>query len=235
MYLIDSYQTEFDSTVEEIKSDEQGMWVRLEKTLFYPTSGGQPSDRGTLTHEGIIYTVRDCRKSDGKIFHLLDHPGLSLGSTVHGTIDWARRYRLMRSHTAAHIISSVAHQEYHAQISGNQLDVDKCRVDFSLEQFDRTLLLGLQQKTNSVIARDLIVSATIMAREEAFKIPALVKLEKGLDPTIMEVRVLSIGDFDTQADAGTHVHHTLEIKGIEIFDLENKGKGRKRLYFKLVD
>ena len=274
LYLDDSYLKEFDAVVEEVRKDEEGVWIRLDKTAFYPTGGGQPHDTGKLIHDGSEFTITDVKKANASVWHKVEQgpagrtQEIGIGSNVRGVIDWERRYRLMRMHTAAHIVSSVAHQEYGAQISGNQLDTNKTRVDFSLEEFDRTLLLGLQQKANDIIAKDLQISKKTLPREEAFKIPALVKLEKGLDPAIQEVRIVSIGDFDmseiaqrgsetliqaisehaqkyasrdiaaffdAQADGGTHVAHTAEIKGIEVFDLENKGKGRKRMYFRLVD
>jgi misacylated tRNA(Ala) deacylase len=235
LHMHDSYLKEFDSTVSHVVQDAAGIWVALDQTAFYPLSGGQPFDTGLLTHEGKTWIVSEVRKADGMILHRVDHDGLTTGNRVHGIIDWNRRYKLMRMHTAAHIVSGIAHQEYGAQITGNQLDLDKSRVDFSLETFDRDVLSGLQQKANAVIARNLPISAVIMPRAEAEKIPALVKLAKGLDPTIQQVRVLSIGDFDSQADGGTHVKNTSEIGGIEVFDLENKGKGRKRMYFRLVD
>ena len=268
LYLNDAYMKEFDAVVTNIVSDDTGTWIVLDQSAFYPQGGGQPFDTGTIVHEHETYAVSEVRKGESGALHRIDRQGLKVGDRVHGIIDWDRRYRLMRTHTAAHIVSGIAHQQYGAQISGNQLDIDKARVDFSLESFDRDLLLGLQQKANEIIKQNHVISAKVLPREEAIKIPALVKLEKGLDPSIMQVRILSIGDFDmseisqkgsdaliqaisehaqkyasqgiaaffdAQADGGTHVQSTSEIKGIEIIDLENKGKGRKRIYFRLVD
>jgi misacylated tRNA(Ala) deacylase len=237
LYLLDCYLKEFDAVIETV--DDSGLSVVFNQTAFYPTSGGQPTDTGTITSGGVKYLVVDVIKKDGVIIHQVDTPGLSIGDKVHCTIDWDRRYKLMRYHTASHILSTLINQETGAEITGNQLYLDKARVDFSLENFDRALMQGFQDKTNEIIRKNLPVSFRILAREEAFKIPSLVKLRKHLPETIIEIRIVDIAspefDFDHQACGGTHLKNTSEIGEIEIYELENKGKERRRIYFRIKE
>jgi misacylated tRNA(Ala) deacylase len=229
---------EFDSTVTHVSDD--GSEITLEDTAFYPTSGGQPHDNGIITTtDGRLFNVIDIIKKDGVIVHKVDKIGLQVGNIIHGVIDWEYRYKLMRYHTASHILSTLINQETGAEITGNQLYHDKARVDFSLENFDRSLMQGFQNKTNDIIRKGLPVNFRILEREEAFKIPSLVKLRKQLSETIKEIRIVDIADnnfdFDHQACGGTHLKNTTEIGEIEIYELENKGKERRRIYFRIKE
>ncbi len=238
LYLLNCYLKEFDSTVTHVSDD--GSEITLEDTAFYPTSGGQPHDNGIITTtDGRLFNVIDIIKKDGVIVHKVDKIGLQVGNIIHGVIDWEYRYKLMRYHTASHILSTLINQETGAEITGNQLYHDKARVDFSLENFDRSLMQGFQNKTNDIIRKGLPVNFRILEREEAFKIPSLVKLRKQLSETIKEIRIVDIADnnfdFDHQACGGTHLKNTTEIGEIEIYELENKGKERRRIYFRIKE
>ncbi|MFA5797908.1 MAG: alanyl-tRNA editing protein [Candidatus Woesearchaeota archaeon] len=230
-YLLDGYTREFTAHI--VKIDDTGMSFVLDETYFYPTSGGQPNDTGTITCSGISFKVVDVIKKDGEIWHQVDHAGLRIGDTIIATIDWDRRYILMRYHTGSHILATLIHDATGAEITGNQLYLDKARVDFSLENFDRTLMNSFEEKTNAIIAQSLPVTFRILDREEAFKIPSLVKLRKQLHESIQEIRIVDVGDFDHQACGGTHLKNTSEIGRIEIYELENKGKERRRIYFRI--
>jgi misacylated tRNA(Ala) deacylase len=229
LYLLNCYLKEFEAVVANVSPD--GLEIILDQTAFYPTSGGQPNDLG-------IINLIDVMKRDGLIVHKIDKPGLNAADKVHCVIDWERRYTLMRYHTASHILSTVINKETCAEITGNQLYLDKARVDFSLENFDRVLMNGFQDKANGIIAKNLPVTFRMLEREEAFKIPALVKLRKQLPETIQEIRVVDVAspeyDFDHQACGGTHLRNTSEIGRIEIYNLENKGKERRRIYFRIM-
>jgi len=236
LYIQDCYMREFDAEVTGISSDEQGnAWIELGQTAFYSTGGGQPYDTGVMISGGEEYKVLEVKKSDGTVLHKIDRPGLAIGDKVHGNIDWERRYRLMRYHTAAHILCAIAEKEANCLISGNELYTDKARFDFTLENFDRNLLQGFEAKANEIINRAIPINFKILPREEAFKIPSLVRLQKGFPESIQEIRIVDIQGFDVQACGGTHLHNTSEIKGIKIYDMENKGKGRKRVYFRILD
>ncbi|MDO9517286.1 MAG: alanyl-tRNA editing protein AlaXM [Methanosarcinaceae archaeon] len=231
LYLEDCYLTEFDAVVKSIKDDK---YVVLNKTAFYPNSGGQPSDTGVLTHSGQEYPVAFVGKIDGIISHEISVPGLKPGDKIKGIIDWDKRYNLMKYHTASHILSAIIHNETDAQISGNQISKDKTRIDFSLEDFDREQIKSYEAKVNAVIDRKLPVEIKIMPRDEALNIPSVVKLKDAFPPDISEIRVITIQDIDQQACGGTHVANTGEIPHIDIFKTENKGKNNRRIHFKFV-
>ncbi len=228
----DSYIKEFEAEVISVTDDK---YVVLDKTAFYPNGGGQPYDTGKILKDDEEFEVVYVGKFNNKISHEVDKPGLKPGDKIKGIINWERRYKLMRSHTAAHIISAVMHDMFNAKITGNQLSTEKIRIDFSLEDFDREKIMMAINKANEIIKSDLPVSISYMAREEALKDPSMVKLANAMPPAVSTLRIISIGDFDKQADGGTHVHSTKEVGMIELIKAENKGKNNRRVYLRLVD
>jgi len=232
-HLEDSYKTAFDAVVEEVKD---GRGVVLSHTYFYPVSGGQPTDTGTITRKGDEreFKVINVKKSEGVIVHEVDNEGLSAGDEVRCTIDWERRHRLMRAHTAAHIVSEIIHRHTGAMITGNQLELDKIRIDFSLEQFDPNAFVEYIGEANKIIGQGLPVTGELLSREEAMRIPTVSKLAGGLPEHITEVRVVTIEGFDQQACGGTHVKNTAEIGSLEFLRAENKGQKNRRVYFGLA-
>lgn len=233
LYLDDAYLRVFESKVLSV----QGNRVILEDTAFYPTGGGQPHDVGKLTSlkDDQVYNVIEVVKEGGEVVHVLDRGGLSVEDIVKGELDWTRRYRLMRMHTAAHLISAVLFKETGALITGNQKGLDKSRVDFDLEFFERDKITEYVNKANEVASRSLPVKVYYLRREEAMKIPGVVKLAGALPPDVEVLRIVEIEGIDIQADAGTHVRNTSEIGKIEVVKMENRGKHNRRLYFTLPD
>ncbi|MBC2745848.1 MAG: alanyl-tRNA editing protein [ANME-2 cluster archaeon] len=229
LYQKDCYLKESQATVESVKNDK---FVVLDKTLFYPNSGGQPYDTGLLIKDDQEFPVVYAATFNGVISHEVDMPGLVKGDQVKAVIDWDRRYLFMKYHTACHILSAIIHNETGAQISGNQLGEEKTRVDFSLENFDRKQIQSYEAKVNGIIDQSLPVSIEILPRDEAFRIPSVVKLKDAFPPEIEEIRVITISGVDRQACGGTHVANTDEIPHIEIFKAENKGKNNRRVYFR---
>lgn len=233
LYLVDSYMKEFDATIKEVSQDR---FIILDNTAFYPKSGGQPNDTGTITsQDGKQYKVIFVGKFNNQISHEVDSAGLKPGDKVHCIIDWERRHRLMRMHTAAHILSQVIHLESNALITGNQLDIEQSRIDFSIDNYDPELLKTYIERSNDMIDKDLPITSEYLPRVEAEKIPQLSKLAGGLPGSIKEVRVLKIGDFDIQADGGTHVRSTKEVGKLSFLKGKNAGKNNRRVYFSLVD
>lgn len=228
LYLENSYLREFDATVERANGDQ----ITLDRTAFYPQAGGQPSDTGTLLKGGEELNVLRV-EAPGPV-HTMDRTGLIEGDRVHGTIDWKRRYRLMRSHTACHILSAVIFQETGARITGNQIDLSRSRIDFSLELFDKTKMAEYIKRANEIVKENHLVKTAILPKTEALSIPDLVRLAMEL-PDREEIRVVSVEGVDSQACGGTHVRSTIEIGGIKLIKAENKGKANRRVYFELVD
>lgn len=242
LYLSDSYLKEWEASVVSAQGkDDKAQFIVLDRTAFYPNSGGQPHDTGSMVRLSDLkaFRVVFAGKFSGNISHEVENQegeGLKPGDRVTCTLDWERRYKLMRSHTAAHIISAVIHGESGAMITGNQLDTEKCRIDFSVPDFDRERLKGYEERANGIVRRNLPITFDSKSREEVLKDPSMVKLAKGLEhlpPEIKILRIVRIGDFDCQADGGTHVKSTSEVGKIRFVDFVNKGASNRRIYFVL--
>lgn len=229
LYWEDSYLKEFDGVITSVNNN----LVELDQTAFYPVGGGEPYDTGKLLMNDQEFQVIDVSKEGDKILHKVDKEGLKVEDIVKGVIDWDRRYRLMRMHTTAHLLSALINKETGALITGGNLDLEKSRIDFNLEIFDREKLVGIVSKANEVIKKDAEVKSYIMKREDALKIPDIIKLAETMPPDVSELRVVEIVGIDRQADGGNHVKNLNEIGQIEIIKLENKGKSNRRLYFTL--
>jgi len=231
LYLDDSYLRECDATVVSIKD---GKYVVLDETIFYPRGGGQPWDTGKITKQDDIYNVVYVGKFSGEISHEVDHPGLIEGDKVHCVLHWERRYKLMRSHTAAHVFASILCTGTGALVTGNQLEEEKIRFDFSLEDFNRDILEEYLDRANELFGRNIPVKWYELPRQEALKIPGVVKMAEAFPPDIPYLRIVEIVGVDRQADGGTHVKNLREVGQIRLLKAENKGKNNRRVYFTLA-
>jgi len=230
LYMADSYLKEFEAIVESVKD---GKYIVLSQSAFYPQGGGQPSDTGAMLANSEEYPVVFAGKFDGRISHEVAKPGLKVGDKVTGKIDWERRYRLMRMHTSAHIIDAVLYNEAKALCTGNQLGLDKSRIDFSLDVLDRDKIQQYIDMANEWVKRAIDVKIYSLPREEALKIPGIVKLAAVMPPEVKELRIVEIPGIDMQADGGTQVKNTSEIGRISLVSVENKGKNNRRMYYTL--
>ena len=230
LFLIDSYLKETQAKVVSVKD---GKCVILNQTIFYSKGGGQPYDTGKIIKGKEIYNVVYVGKFSGEISHEVDHAGLQAGDEVTCFLNWDRRYKLMRSHTAAHVLASLLNKETGALITGNQLEEDHVRFDFSLEKFDRELLEEYLEKANKLFGTDVAVKWYELPREEAMKISGIVKMASAFPPDLPVLRIVEITGVDKQADGGTHVRNLKEIGKIELIKTENKGKNNRRIYFRL--
>ncbi len=230
LYMTDSYLNEFETAVESIKDDK---YVVLDKSAFYPSGGGQPHDTGVFICHGEEYPVVFVGKFEGRISHEVGKPGLKVGDKVKGKVDWDRRYRLMRMHTAAHIIDAILYNEAGALCTGNQLGIDKSRIDFSLDVLDRDKIQQYIGMANEWVKKAADVRIYFLPREDALKIPGVVKLASVMPPEVKELRIVEIPGIDLQADGGTQVKNTSEIGQISLVSVENKGKNNRRMYYTL--
>ncbi|NIO20673.1 MAG: alanyl-tRNA editing protein AlaX [Candidatus Aenigmarchaeota archaeon] len=234
LYMDDSYLKEFEAKVVSVtKGGEKKFFVVLDRTAFYPDSGGQPYDTGKMIKDGVEYPVVYVGKFSGKISHEVSKEGLKEGDVVKGVINWDRRYLLMRMHTAAHVLSGIIEKETGALITGNQLGLEHSRIDLNLENFDKEKLIEYVKISNDYINKDLPIRVSYMKREEALKDESLFKLANVLPPSVETIRLVDIVGLVKEADGGTHVKSTKEIGKIEFLKAENKGKDNRRVYFKL--
>ena len=238
LYPTDAYLKTFDAVVTGV-DPEMGAVV-LDRTAFYPGGGGQPHDTGTLTDPatGETWQVVGLKKAGRAVFHQLESgeslPGV--GRRLSGEIDWERRYRLMRTHTALHVLCGVVFRDYGALVTGGNMGVDKARMDFELEDLSPDRVSEIERRANEEIAKGREVRIQILPREEAFQIPDLIRTKINLLPEgITEVRTVELVGLDLQADGGTHVRNSREVGGIEVIGTRSKGKSNKRLEIALVD
>ncbi|MEM4598939.1 MAG: alanyl-tRNA editing protein [Candidatus Diapherotrites archaeon] len=229
LYLKDSYIKDFEACV----IDSQENRVELNQTAFYVQGGGQPFDTGSLISGKENFKVLEVRREQGKVWHILDKGGLKKGDFVKGIIDWERRYKLMRMHTAAHIITQAVQAYFpNALVTGGQLDLEESRDDYSIGEINQESVKAIEAKANEIVKADLPVEIGELPREEAFKIPSIFKLRDVMPKNIPMIRYVKIGD-DYNACGGTHVSRTSEVGRIEITKAVNKGKDNKRIYFKV--
>ncbi len=230
LYHEDAYMKEFEASV--IQSSNEG--VVLNRTAFYPGGGGQPEDRGFLRRNGEAIAVKRMKRRDGFIWHLLDTNPFDEGDTVVGEIDWDRRYEVMRTHTAMHILCGVIWRDYGASVTGGNMEPLHGRMDFEFETMRRELVDKIEMKINLEVEAARQVRTKILPREEAFQIPDLIRTKINLLPEgIKEVRVVEIVGLDLQADGGTHVSNTKEVGKIKIVDYKSKGAINKRIVVSL--
>lgn len=226
----DAYLKEFDAVVVAVNADENA--VALDKTAFYPGGGGQPHDLGWLDDR----PVTKVKRQGEHIWHWLEGDLPAEGETIHGKLDWDRRYKLMRTHTAFHILCGVVWRDYGAQVTGGNMDLLKGRMDFEFETLRAELVHEIEEKLNVEVAAARDIHMKILPRDEAFQIPDLIRTKINLLPEgIQEVRTIEIEGLDLQADGGTHVANTREVGKIKVAGYESKGKINKRIRLELEE
>jgi misacylated tRNA(Ala) deacylase len=229
LFRQDAYIKEADATVTAV--EERG--VRLDRSIFYPTGGGQPGDTGLLRWDDGEARIVDTVKADGgDVLHVLapDAPQPEVGAKVHTLLDWERRHLHMRMHTALHVMSAVIK----GNVTGGQVGADKSRLDFNLDG-EVPAKEWVTEEVNKLIALDRPVTPQWITDEELTSRPELVKTMSVRPPMgAGRVRLLSIEGVDLQACGGTHVAQTGEIGRIECIKIENKGKMNRRFIIALA-
>jgi misacylated tRNA(Ala) deacylase len=230
LYMDNMNLKEWNTKIKSVTEDS----VELYETAFYPESGGVAHDKGKiiLLSDNREYDVLSVKKINGKIMHFIGNHDLKENNEVKAKIDWERRYKLMRMHTSAHLLSALFHN-IDAKITGNSIDTDKSRMDFSIENFDRQLIENKIEEANILIEKGAQVTIKYMNRDDALKIPSMVKLAGALPPNIEELRVVTIEGIDEQADGGCHVSNIKEIGKIVLEKVDNKGAKNRRLSYSL--
>lgn len=229
LYQTDSYLREFTAKVVAINTEQNG--IVLDRTAFYPGGGGQPHDLGHIIADGKTYKISKIERGN---IHIVEGELPAVGEAVQAVLDWDRRYKLMRTHTAMHILCGTVWRDYGASVTGGNMEPLQGRMDFEFERLQKELVGEIEARINAEVeaARDIRVQ--ILPREEAFKIPDLIRTKINLlPPGIPEVRTIEIVGLDLQADGGTHVANTREVGRIRITDYKSKGGINKRLYIEL--
>ncbi len=231
LYVTDAYVQSFDAVVTAVTEDNG---VLLDKTAFYPGGGGQPNDEGTLTAGDQSWHVTKVKKVGGEVVHFVEGEPPAVGTAVTAQLDWDRRYQLMRTHTAMHILCGVVWRDYGASVTGGNMDPLQGRMDFEFETMRQELVAEIETAVNVEVDAARETRVQILPREAAFQIPDLIRTKINLLPEgITEVRTVELVGLDLQADGGTHVANTREVGRMRIADYKSKGKINKRLYVEL--
>ena len=238
----DAYARRLEARVLEVAASDGPPLVVLDATAFYPGGGGQPSDRGVILRsaDGRSWTVRSARRMGGEIVHELEAPEDGelprAGDVVAVDVEWARRYALMRTHTALHALCGVVWRDYGALVTGGNMEPGAGRMDFEFERMSGELVGEIEAKVNEELRLARDVRVNVLPRAEAFAIPDLIRTKVNLLPEgIEQIRTIEIVGLDLQADGGTHVANTREVGGIRVTGYESKGRINKRIRLQLVD
>lgn len=235
LYLVDAYLRSMDATVVAVRTDP-GPAVAVDRTVFYPTGGGQPYDGGTLG--GL--RVTDVRKEGDVVWHgveIADGQGLpAVGDDVRGEIDWERRHALMRTHTALHVLCGVIWNEWGTAVTGGNMEPLSARMDFEFDPLPEGFGVRVEDLVNAELAADRQIEVSFLPRDTAVADADLIRTKVNMIPeTVKEIRVVDIVGLDKQADGGTHVNTTGEVGRIRVTKTESKGKGNKRIRLEVID
>ena len=233
LYLRDAYATEFTATVTGVREGA----IALDRTLFYPTGGGQPNDTGTLAGMSVS-AVRKEYGDDGEVvWHTVEGGPLPIvGAVANGEVDWDRRHRLMRTHTALHVLCGVIWNEWRVPVTGGNMEPLSARMDFEFDPVPEGFAARIEELVNAEFAADRQIEVQFLPRDTAVHDADLIRTKVNMIPeSVREIRVVDIVGLDKQADGGTHVRSTREVGALRVLKLENKGKGNKRVRVEIVD
>ena len=230
LFLRNSYAKNFEAEV----TFNEGVEVELDRTLFYPVGGGQPTDQGTLEAGLDTWNVREVRRKAGKMLHKLDREAPLPGTKIMGYIDWNRRYSIMRYHTALHILSKVIYDEFGSEVSGNQIYSNRARMDFTMDKLSSERLELILENAHRIINEARPIQILFLPREEAAKVLDLKRTRLDMIPkSVTEIRIVEIEGLDREACGGTHVKNTSEVERLTVTKTLSKGKLNKRIEFTL--
>ncbi len=227
----DAYLAETAAVVTDVRDGG----LVLDRTVFYPRGGGQPGDTGTLTWDGGSVDVTDTVYRGGAHLHVVAGDPPPAGTPVQARIDWDRRYTLMRTHTALHVLSAIIFKDFDAKVSGGNMDPGSARMDFELDSISVEFGRQVEERLNEALAGDHPVEVQFVPRAEALQDPDLIRTKVNLIPEHVDpIRVIDIAGLDRQADGGTHVANTQEVGPVRVARTESKGKANKRIRIELA-
>jgi misacylated tRNA(Ala) deacylase len=233
---IDPTLREWDCTVLWSDPADPEAGIVLDRSAFYPGGGGQPPDHGVLLWQGVQTRIVDTRKDDD--FRLIPAPGdpvPPVGTAVRGAVDDERRSSLMRTHSGLHVLCGTVFRDFGALVTGGNMQPGEARMDFNLPEVPPGFKQALEEAVNAEIAADRKIVARVLPRDEALRIPTLVRTQDALPPLDQpEIRVIDIVGLDVQADGGTHVASTAQVGPIEVVKVESKGRQNRRVRIRLT-
>ncbi len=223
LFIENPYLKEFDAKIVNINSNQ----ITLDQTAFYARSGGQPGDVGKLTINGVTINIIDTIKDqENNSIHISENNiELEIGEKIQGIINWDKRYKHMRMHSALHLLCSVIP----LGVTGGQIGYDKSRLDFNAQDY-KIEKEKIEEKINNLVKENYEISYQWITNDELEKQPELVRTMSVQPPKIKgKIRLVKIGNVDLQPCGGTHVKSTSEIGEIKIGKIENKGKMNRRV------
>ncbi|OIR23083.1 MAG: hypothetical protein BEU00_01035 [Marine Group III euryarchaeote CG-Epi3] len=228
-----TYTKEFEA---KVQATFPGI-VELDKTAFYHLGGGQPADTGSFEWDEGEALVTDVRKKN-RLRHFIDGDIPEVGDIIRGQIDWTRRYSHMKMHTSQHLVSAVVSELHESDTVGNQIGIEKSRIDFKPLSVNNVQVNEIQDKVNDYIMKDLKVTISEESRENLennseIRSSMSSGLWKMLPASVKDLRVITIGDIDVCPCAGTHVRSLKEIGEVEFTKRKSKGSEKLRLSYKL--
>ena len=236
LYYEDQYMREFEAVVVDLLEFPDALGLVLDKTAFYPEGGGQPADTGVIEARKFRFKVSWVKEERGDIIHLGSMEGkISPGSVVKGIIDWDRRYRLMRLHTAAHLLETAVEKVIGTAIVwGSGINVDNARLDFKA-RISSDDLPKIEEEINSLVKMDVPVLARFVDKEEAERIMKGYGLSLGKEYlSLKELRLVEIEGIRADPCGGTHVSKTGEIGQVKLLGRKSKGAGITRIRFTVI-
>jgi misacylated tRNA(Ala) deacylase len=232
LYQTDSYLRAFEAIVHAVDGDR----VTLDCTAFYPGGGGQPHDSGWLVDNERRLEVTAVRRDGEHVWHTLRPAKLEPRRRVRGEIDWERRYSLMRTHTALHILSAVMWRDHRSPVTGGNMEPLRGRLDFELDDIPPDFAESVEAAINIELQAARPIEVRILPRDEAMQIPELIRTKINLLPAgIQQIRTVHIVGLDLQADGGTHVRNTSEVGAVRVLEYKSKGKNFKRIRIEITD
>lgn len=229
LYLRDAYISVDSATVVAVDdTDPARVRVELDRTIFYPTGGGQPHDTGTLDGISVVDVVKD----GATVWHVLavGSPPPRPGSSVEMLVDWERRHQLMRTHTALHVLCGVIWNRWGVAVTGGNMEPLAARMDFAFDPLPSGFSEEIEALVNAELDADRPIEVGFLPHAAAQADPELIRTKVNMIPaSVTQIRVVDIVGLDRQADGGTHVASTKEVGRLRVDKTESKGKGNKRL------
>jgi len=226
----DAYIKEFESEITEINQNNKT--IKLENTAFYARSGGQPGDIGKFELDGETIIVEDTVKEENSIVHIVkDIKNLENGKKIKGLINWEKRYRHMKMHSALHLLCSIIPLD----VTGGQIGFEKSRLDFN----DPEKIINkeeVEEKINKIIKENHKITNELIDSKILDEKPEIIRTMSVKPPrTEGKIKLVRIGNIDLQPCGGTHVLSTSEIGNMLVSKIENKGRMNRRINIKISD